>query len=172
MGIPLNYEDALDELMKVKEEAAEAKVQLSWVTDEHDCSVNLGYNPDYKRTHGYGCRNKFVCDLNDGEYHEYYREDEQRANAAFIAAAREDVPDLLAEVERLRAREEWLARELAVQGNARGYESFCHMPGDYNCAWRQVCDLCGAQIKARAECWRKAADMETRGDSGEPRKVR
>ena len=31
MGIPLNYEDALDELMKVKEEAAEAKAQSSWV---------------------------------------------------------------------------------------------------------------------------------------------
>lgn len=31
MGIPLNYEDALDELMKVKEEVAEAKAQSSWV---------------------------------------------------------------------------------------------------------------------------------------------
>lgn len=79
----------------------------------------------------------------------------------------QDITDLLAEVDRLRAREEWLVRELAMQGNARGYESFCPMPGDYNCAWRQGCDLCGAQIKARAECWRKAADMATRGNSGE-----
>lgn len=31
MGIPSNYEALLDELMKVKEEAAEAKAQASWV---------------------------------------------------------------------------------------------------------------------------------------------
>lgn len=31
MGIPLNYEDALDALMKVKEEAAEATAQALWV---------------------------------------------------------------------------------------------------------------------------------------------
>lgn len=72
-------------------------------------------------------------------------------------------------VNEMRAREEWLARELAAQGNVYGYEPYCPMPGDYECEWRQGCDLCGATIKARAECWRKAAEMETRefpGKSG------
>lgn len=31
MGIPLNYDDAMDALMKAKEGAAEAKAQSSWV---------------------------------------------------------------------------------------------------------------------------------------------
>lgn len=85
-----------------------AATQGPWVADEHAFSVTLGYNPDHKRTHGYGCGNNFVCDLNDGEYHEYYREAEQRANADFIAHAREDVSALLDEVERLRAENEQL----------------------------------------------------------------
>ena len=63
--------------------------QGPWVADEHSFCVDLGYNPDHKRTHG-------------------YREDEQRANAAFIAHAREDIPALLDEVERLRAENEQL----------------------------------------------------------------
>lgn len=46
------------------------------------------------RTYGYGCENDFVCDLNDGEYHEYRNEKEQAANARLIAAA----PELLAEL--------------------------------------------------------------------------
>lgn len=43
------------------------------------------------RTYGYGCGNDFVCDLNDGEYHQYRNDKEQAANARLIAAA----PDLL-----------------------------------------------------------------------------
>src|SRR3990172_3957263 len=41
------------------------------------------------RVHGYGVRNDFVCDLNDGEYHEYSDHDEQSANATLIALAPE-----------------------------------------------------------------------------------
>lgn len=74
-----------------------------WVANEYASGVDLGYKPDHERTWGYGCDNSFVCDLNDGEYHEYCSQDEQRANAEFIAAARQDIPDLLAEVERLWA---------------------------------------------------------------------
>lgn len=44
------------------------------------------------RTFGYGCENDFVCDLDDGEYHNYMSESEKDANGFLIAAA----PDLLA----------------------------------------------------------------------------
>lgn len=97
---------------------AKAATPGPWVADEHAFSVNLGYNQDHKRTHGYGCGNNFVCDLNDGEYHEYYREDEQRANADFIAHAREDVPALLEEVERLRAENERQKEVISFLGDA------------------------------------------------------
>ena len=69
------------------------------VSSEYASGVDLGYKPDHERTWGYGCGNDFVCDLNDGEYHEYNNKAEQLANASFIAHAREDVPALLAEVE-------------------------------------------------------------------------
>lgn len=59
-----------------------------WKT-EFGCVVTE-YKPDTKRIHGYGADNDFVCDLNDGDYHEYYSSDEQEANANLIAAA----PDL------------------------------------------------------------------------------
>ena len=42
-----------------------------------------------KRCSGYGCNNNFICDLDDGEYHEYWDEAECAANAALIAAAPE-----------------------------------------------------------------------------------
>ena len=83
-----------------------------WVVDKYANGVDLGYKPDHERTWGYGCGNGFVCDLNDGEYHEYCSQDEQRANAEFIAAARQDIPDLLAEVERLRAENKRLERQV------------------------------------------------------------
>lgn len=40
-----------------------------------------------RRTDGYGCGNDFICDLNDGEYHEYSSPEEQQANATLIALA-------------------------------------------------------------------------------------
>ena len=86
------------------------------VSSEYASGVDLGYKPDHERTWGYGCGNDFVCDLNDGEYHEYCSQDEQRANAEFIAAARQDIPDLLAEVERWQR----ISHRLA---DARVYES-------------------------------------------------
>lgn len=42
-----------------------------------------------RRCTGYGCNNNFVCDLDDGEYHEYDDEEECAANAHLIAAAPE-----------------------------------------------------------------------------------
>lgn len=50
-----------------------------------------------------------ICNLNDGEYIENSNED---SDAEFIAHAREDVPALLAEIERLRKQFEYIA-ELA-----------------------------------------------------------
>jgi len=50
------------------------------------------------RVHGYGFGdNGFICDLDDGEYHEYTDYGEMEANANLIAAA----PDLLAACERM-----------------------------------------------------------------------
>lgn len=40
-----------------------------------------------RRCTGYGCNNNFICDLDDGEYHEYSDEEECAANAALIASA-------------------------------------------------------------------------------------
>lgn len=89
-------------------------------------------------------------------------------NAEFIAAAREDVPTLLAEVERLRAREDWLINELAWHGACYGRrKKFCPMPLDYVCERREGYDFCRAWIHQRAECWRMAADMATRENPGE-----
>lgn len=74
-------------------------------------------------------------------------------------------------VNEMRAREEWLAEQVAVQNSVYGEPPYCPMPGEHKCEWRQDCDLCGATtIKARAECWRKLAEIETRenpGNSGE-----
>lgn len=100
---------------------ADAATPGPWVvSSEYASGVDLGYKPDHERTWGYGCGNDFVCDLNDGEYHEYHNKAEQMANASFIAHARENVPALMAEVERLRAENKrlekaanWLANMLA-----------------------------------------------------------
>ena len=56
-----------------------------WITGYSQ--VVTEYNPTEKRTYGYGCGNDFICDLNDGEYHEYVNMEEQAANARLIAAA-------------------------------------------------------------------------------------
>ena len=91
---------------------ADAATPGPWVANKYASGVDLGYKPDHERTWGYGCDNDFVCDLNDGEYHEYCSQDEQRANAEFIAAARQDIPDLLAEVERWQRVARYLAKKL------------------------------------------------------------
>lgn len=151
-----------------------AATQGPWVADEHAFSVTLGYNPDHKRTHGYGCGNNFVCDLNDGEYHEYYREAEQRANADFIAHAREDVSALLDEVERLRAeiaRQEnviWFFSE-AVKDFAR-YEVKLGTPKEYKTEIGGEYPSANRVETWKEPYWRKAADMATRespGNSGD-----
>ena len=78
-----------------------------------------------------------------------------------------EIDELLAEVERLRAREEWLIGHLA-EGDA--YEWRCPNVKDEPWPWA-TCDSCNAgSVESRKRCWRKAAEMETRekqGESGE-----
>lgn len=61
--------------------------QGQWVVNGRQ--VVLSETPCNKRCSGYGCDNDFICDLDDGEYHEYYDQEEMNANAALIAAAPE-----------------------------------------------------------------------------------
>lgn len=60
-----------------------------WKVNSFNSGVSTDYVPDSDRTSGYGAGNDFICDLNDGEYHEYHNNEEQIANAHLIAAAPE-----------------------------------------------------------------------------------
>ncbi|MGE9985403.1 hypothetical protein [Desulfovibrio sp. SGI.169] len=74
-----------------------------WKSDVDGFGVYVDYEPVVERTYGYGCRNDFVCDLNDGEYHEYVDEKEQAATASYIAALHPGmVLAMCEEIERLR----------------------------------------------------------------------
>ena len=63
-------------------------------------------------------------------------------------------------VKEMRARETWLAEQVAIFGNP-----FCVMSYEHECEFCDI-DSCRATIKARAECWRKLADMATRENPG------
>lgn len=92
-------------------------------------------------------------------------------NGVFIAHAREDVPALLAEVERLRAavgrlreREEWFITHILEK------ELFlCPMPEGHKCEQRDglLCCFDSSEMEIRRRCWRYAADMATRENPGE-----
>ena len=79
--------------------------------------VETAYIPKQKRCHGYGCDNKFICDLNDGEYHEYFNADEQTANARLIAATPTVIAELLGEIERLRNIQAAICSRVEVMQN-------------------------------------------------------
>ena len=55
---------------------------------------------------------RLVCDVSRGVADRTAAGDTRQADAAFVAAARQDVPDLLAEVERLREEVERLREEV------------------------------------------------------------
>lgn len=57
-------------------------------------------------------------DIAVAQYSRGVTRDEQRANAAFIAHAREDIPTLLDEVERLRAENERQKEVISFLGDA------------------------------------------------------
>lgn len=75
-----------------------------WCADRDGYGVHTQYTPLKERTFGYGCGNDFVCNLNDGEYHEYHDAKEQMNTAAYIAATHPGVVlAMCEEIERLRA---------------------------------------------------------------------
>lgn len=75
-----------------------------WTTDKSE--VYLAYTPNHERTFGYGCDNTFICDLNDGEYHEYKSSGEQVANAEYIAAANPAmIKEMIAKLRELQIHE-------------------------------------------------------------------
>ncbi len=97
-----------------------------WMVDDQQVVTLAVCHP--RRTYGYGCGNDFVCDLNDGEYHQYRNDKEQAANARLIAAA----PDLLAALKAI----------LPAAGDGYGHNPHAKKPGD--------CAGCDAVVAARA----------------------
>lgn len=85
-------------------------------------------------------------------------------NAEFIAHAREDVPALLEEVERLLARGDWLITHILEKDLF-----LCPMTKGHKCEQRYgvMCCLDSSETESRRQCWRKAADMATRENPGE-----
>lgn len=103
-----------------------------WTTDDDE--VMLAYEPDHKRTYmlfNPPQANRFVCCLDDGEYHEYEDRTEARANGEFIAHAREDIPRLLDHIDAitdaLRGAREALDR--IQQAAANGF---------FGCDWCEI----------------------------------
>jgi hypothetical protein len=72
---------------------AEAATEGPW--QAHKYSVSS----EHTKSENYAGEIDDICSLNDGEYIENYNAE---ADAEFIAHARQDVPALIAEVERLR----------------------------------------------------------------------
>ena len=91
------------------EDLAEIKGRLTmatpgpWVHGQNGGYVILGYKPKMERIDGYGA-DDHICILDDGDQYQYRSEDEQLANAKFIANAPTDIARLLAEVERLQTK--------------------------------------------------------------------
>lgn len=74
-----------------------------WKVDEYNDAVDISPAPKETRVHGYGYGDQgFICDLNDGEYHEYYSEEEQANTAKFIAESRNLAPVMLSVLECFR----------------------------------------------------------------------
>lgn len=115
------------ELLADLKDKAQKATAGPWVYDRS--GVDLDYEPENKRTYGYGCDNRFVCDLNDGEYHEYESETEQDANGEYIATANPAVMlALIAKIEELqkqiRCLEAWTEynQDMMARDSAFKYE--------------------------------------------------
>lgn len=79
-----------------------------WVDKLHVAQTADGL--EFGRSYSVIAKDGGVCMLYKGDrYNGYYNQD---ADAAFIASARQDIPDLLAEVERLRAENKRLERQV------------------------------------------------------------
>jgi hypothetical protein len=108
---PAKSADLGEETLKAMEARCEAATPGPWRTEDCYSGVTTNVVCADRRTHGYGCGNDFICDLNDGDYHEYMSIGEQKANAEFIANAREDLPRLLTAYRAVKAENERLEDE-------------------------------------------------------------
>lgn len=81
-----------------------------------------------------------------------------------VCADLEEILALRAEVERLRAREDWLITQIFGKKNL----FHCPMPERHKCEQRDgpLCYLDPSKTEIRRQCWRKAADMAARGNPG------
>ncbi|MFE1272111.1 hypothetical protein [Streptomyces sp. NPDC058758] len=95
---------------------ADAATKGPWCTDSWEIYQDTEYTPGLSEWIGETCRG-VVGGLN-----------QDRANAAFVAAARTDVPDLIAEVQRLRARVAELEGAAICPSIARLHGSKCVLP--------------------------------------------
>jgi len=93
----------LEEIKKLRE-LEQAIFPGKWKVDDYNSAVAISPAPKETRVHGYGYGNQgFVCDLNDGEYHEYHSEDEQANTAKFIAVSHNLAPAMLEVLGMIRA---------------------------------------------------------------------
>lgn len=101
-----------NESLLARRALAEKATPGPWYANRSGRGVITQYTPLKDRTFGYGCGDEFVCDLNDGEYHEYCDDKEQVNTAAHIAANSPDV--VMADIDeilRLREKVERLEKE-------------------------------------------------------------
>ena len=101
----------IEEIAKLRE-LEQSLFPGKWKVDEYNDAVDISPAPKETRVHGYGYGDQgFICDLNDGEYHEYYSEEEQANTAKFIAESRNLAPVMLSVLECFRVGDaERLAR--------------------------------------------------------------
>lgn len=127
---------------------------------------------DFEGVDGYGLESHPTVEANGKTVCIFYEreidDDNDEADATFIASAREDIPALLAEVERLRtdvarlrARLRWLSK-CAFKDTNR----CAKLPGFSRCVWN-CGEWCGAADDLRKGCWREFAGMATRENPGE-----
>lgn len=118
-------------------DAKEKWTKGAWEAEERinvfpSCGV-IVKNPNLPkdRTYGYGCKNDFICDLNDGEYHEYINPEEQQANAYLIAAAPDMYKALKSAIEVLQAHCDYCNKAIGK----------CALLENKNaCTWGQLCN--------------------------------
>jgi hypothetical protein len=124
-----------------------------------DSSIQSLKLPEKDRVHGYGYGTQgFICDLNDGEYHEYINKKEQDANGLFIARSRELVPKLADVAEKRGAM---LVNELTAMLYKNKIGSYEHCEqiakdklGIEDTSWRKIGPEEEAAIKAAIDALR------------------
>lgn len=141
----------VSELEKLAKEATPGP----WETDDFCYGVDLAYEPETRRTYGYGCDNRHICDLDDGEYHEYENDQEREANCKFIAAANPKmVGEIIRMVFRQKERIETLEKEADWLAEFCVSLQMCPMIMAYKCRHLDDNQLSASEC---VQCWREAA---------------